>query len=81
MPEHTPKEKTYDVTICETLKRTVSVRASSSEEANEKVEDAWKDGVYVLDAEDFKEVHFTTLEQQRTQTSQKNRSEWIGGSR
>jgi len=81
LPEQDQRERAYDVTICETLKRTVSVRAKSADEAHAKVEDDWRDGVYVLDADDFKEVHFTTREQQRTQTSQKDRSERIGGSR
>jgi hypothetical protein len=63
--EHKPKEKTYDVTICETLKRTVQVRANSEGEAHEKVERGWKDGVHVLDADDFKEVHFTASERQK----------------
>ena len=54
------KSKHYDVTICETLKRTVSVRAASAEEAQRIVEQQWKDSVHVLDCEDFKDVHFTT---------------------
>ena len=51
----------YDVTICETLKRTVSVRAASAEEAQSLVEKQWKDGVHVLDSEDFKDVHFSAI--------------------
>jgi hypothetical protein len=62
---HRPKEKTYEVSICETLKRTVQVRANSADEAREKVEDAWKNGAHILDADDFKEVHFTACERQR----------------
>jgi hypothetical protein len=63
--EHKPKAKTYDVTICETLKRTVQVRANSESEAHDKVERSWKDGVHVLTADDFKEVHFTASERPR----------------
>jgi len=63
LPEQTQKERLYDVTICETLKRTVSVKAINADEAHEKVEGAWKEGVYVLDADDFKETHFTVSHQ------------------
>jgi hypothetical protein len=63
--EHKAKEKTYDVTICETLKRTVQVRANSADEAHDKVERGWKDGIHVLGADDFKEVHFTASKRQR----------------
>ena len=56
-------ERCYDVTITETLKRTVTVRAKSAEEAQSWVEQQWKDSVHVLDSEDFKDVHFTTTRQ------------------
>ncbi|MCD8195777.1 MAG: DUF3846 domain-containing protein [Lachnospiraceae bacterium] len=50
--------KEYDITIAETLKKTVTVEAENSEEAQEIVEDRWRDGEYVLDAESFSEVDY-----------------------
>jgi hypothetical protein len=64
-PGHDRKEKSYSVTITETLKRTVSVKANSVEEAQTRVEDGWKNELHVLGAEDFKEVHFTLAERQQ----------------
>lgn len=51
----------YDVRITETLSRVVKVRAESAVEAEETVEDLWKDGEWVLDADDFADVSFTAL--------------------
>ena len=45
--------KEYDVKIKETLERTVTVKASTREEAQEIVETGWKNSEYVLDSEDF----------------------------
>lgn len=45
--------KEYDVTITETLQRTVSVEAESQLDAEQKVTDAWDHQDYVLSAEDF----------------------------
>ena len=64
-PKHTRKERTYEVTIKETLMRTVKVKANSQEEARQKVEDGWKNEAHVLGADDFAEVHFTVSERQR----------------
>jgi hypothetical protein len=63
-PEHGRKPSTYNVTICETLKRTVRVRARSADEAHERVEREWKEGRHVLGAEDFKGVRFEAYERQ-----------------
>ena len=40
--------KEFDVTITETLERTVTVRANSQAEAEQRVTDDWNDSVYVL---------------------------------
>jgi len=45
--------KKYDVTITETLKRTVEVEAESQEQAEDIVADGWRDSKYVLGADDF----------------------------
>ncbi len=50
--------KEFDVTITETLKLTVSVEASSKEEAQQMVNDQWRAGDHVLDADNFVDVEF-----------------------
>lgn len=50
--------KEFDVTITETLKLTVSVEASSKEEAQQMVSDQWRAGDHILDADNFVEVEF-----------------------
>lgn len=50
--------KEFDVTITETLKLTVSVEASSKEEAEQMVNDQWSAGDHVLDADNFVDVEF-----------------------
>ena len=50
--------KEFDVTITETLKLTVSVEASSKEEAQQMVSDQWHAGDHILDADNFVEVEF-----------------------
>ncbi len=52
--------KEFDITIAETLKRTVTVEADSREAAEDMVEENWRNGEYVLDADDSKEVDFFT---------------------
>jgi hypothetical protein len=51
--------KAYDVDITEVSKRTVSIKADSAEEAHFLVEKGWKEGAYILDSDDFKEVDFS----------------------
>ena len=50
--------KEFDVTITETLRLTVSVEAASKEEAEQMVNDQWRAGDYVLDADNFVDVEF-----------------------
>lgn len=50
--------KEFDVTITETLKLTVSVEASSKEEAEQMENDQWRAGDHVLDADNFVDVEF-----------------------
>jgi hypothetical protein len=50
--------RSYDVDITEVLKRTVSIKADSAEKAHFLVEKGWKEGAYILDSDDFKEVDF-----------------------
>ena len=50
--------KEFDVTITETLRLTVSVEASSKEEAEQMVNDQWRAGDHVLDADNFVDVEF-----------------------
>lgn len=48
----------YDVRISETLEKTVTVEATSWEEAKAIAESAWKNGDYILDADNFTGVNF-----------------------
>lgn len=45
--------KTYDVTITETLKMTVPIKADNLAEAEQKAEDNWNASMYILDADNF----------------------------
>ena len=48
----------FEVTITETLQKTVTVEAKSREEAEEIVHERYKDSEYILDADHFKDVEF-----------------------
>lgn len=48
----------YDIAIRETMEMTVTVEAASREEDRRMVEERWKNGEYILDAESFKDVEF-----------------------
>lgn len=52
----------YNVTITETLKKTVTVEAESQEEAEQLVSDNWHNSEYILDADDFVGVEFESAE-------------------
>lgn len=52
--------KEYDVKITETLEKTVTIKAASREEAEEKVRQAYYDSEYILDYENFTGVEFGT---------------------
>ena len=56
------KEKTafieFEVTITETLEKTVTVMAKSQSEAEDIAEREWKDQAHILDADHFKGVGF-----------------------
>lgn len=51
--------KTYQVTITETLQKTVEVEANSRQEAERLVEEKWNDSEYILDADSFVGVDFS----------------------
>ena len=51
----------YNVTIVETLKKTVEVEAESPEEANQLVTDEWYSGEHILDADRFDGVEFESI--------------------
>ena len=55
-----PVIRRYNIVILEYLKRVVPVEAARWEEAQSKVEQAWKAGEYVLSADDFAGVSFNT---------------------
>lgn len=58
-------KKTFEVTITETLKLTVEVKANSREEAEQFVSDRWHDSEYILDADNFVGVDFEAEEVER----------------
>ena len=58
--------KTYEVTITETLQKTVEVEANSKEEAEELVERKWNDSEYILDADSFVGVDFSARSNERS---------------
>ena len=57
--------KDYDVTITETLEMTVTVNAASRMEAEQLVNERWKKGDYILDADHFTGVNFKARDQNR----------------
>ena len=48
----------FYVTITETLKMRLNVEAESMDEAIDKVQDGWRSGEYILDADYFEDVDF-----------------------
>ena len=50
----------YLVTITETLKKTVKVKANNEDKAQEIVEDIYQNVGIVLDYDDFDDVYFST---------------------
>lgn len=58
-------KKTFEVTITETLKLTVEVKANSREEAEQFVSDRWHDSEYILDADNFVGVEFEAEQVER----------------
>ena len=52
-------QKTFVVTITETLQMQVEVEAESQKDAERIVSDAWNKSEYILDAEHFKGVEFS----------------------
>ena len=57
--------KTFAITITETLALTVKVEAETREEAEAEVVEKYHNEDYILDAEHFKGVEFTTKELMR----------------
>ena len=58
--------KNYEVTITETLQKTVTVEANSREEAERQVEENWNDSEYILDADSFVGVDFAARTNERS---------------
>ncbi|RKJ03171.1 hypothetical protein D7X87_15155 [bacterium D16-54] len=51
----------YKVEIMETLRHVVEVEAGSQKMAEQIVNDRWKDGEYILDADNFAGVKFKAI--------------------
>jgi hypothetical protein len=63
------KLKTYEVTITEELKRTIEVQAANAAEARHIVKKQHHESEIILDASDFKDVHFSVYEPRTTNRS------------
>ena len=66
--------KEFDVTITEKLQTVVTVEAETAEEAKEMVNDQWRAGDHVLDAENFVDVDFE-VSKERELTQEKAQSD------
>ena len=55
--------KEYDVTITETLEKTVTVEAASKAEAEEMVRQQYYNSEYILDSENFTGVDFKLVDE------------------
>ena len=55
--------KEYKVQIMETLIMTVTVEAKNAAHARDIVEKKWNDSEYILDANHFQGVDFTTIKE------------------
>mgnify|MGYP002071086693 CR=1 FL=1 len=51
----------FKVTIIETLEMTVEVESENQEQAEQIVADRWKNGGYILDADNFADVKFEAV--------------------
>ena len=58
--------KTYEVTITETLQKTVTVEDDSREETERQVEENWNNSKYILDADSFVGVDFAVRTNERS---------------
>ena len=61
--------KEFEVTLTETLERTITIKAENKEKAQQIVEEQWKAEKYVLGADDFVGVQFH-VEDERLQENQ-----------
>lgn len=62
--------KEYDISIVETLEKTVTVKAASQEEAEEKVRQQYFNSEFILDSDNFKEVDFKTKDERKINLDQ-----------
>ena len=66
--------KAFDVTITETLQAVVTVEAESAEEAMRMVNDQWRAGDHILDAENFVDVDFEADAGRELEAAQEQKS-------
>ncbi len=60
--ENQPQEKEFSIIIRETLETQVTVEAENEEAALREVEHRWKNGEYILDADNFQGVDFRMVD-------------------
>ncbi|WP_329886570.1 DpnD/PcfM family protein [Pseudoramibacter faecis] len=58
--------KEYEVTITETLKKTVTVEAESEQDARDLVDTQWRNSEHILDADYFQGVEFSARPKRRS---------------
>lgn len=63
--------KEFDISITETLEKTVTVEAATRQEAEEKVKQSYYNSEYILDSENFTGVQFDTQDEREIQQEQK----------
>ena len=63
--------KEFNVTITETLQKSITVEATSKDEALQMVEDMWHDGDIILDPDDFLDVNYSADEGREINRSDK----------
>ena len=62
--------KEYDISIVETLEKTVTVKADSKDAAEEMVRQQYYNSEHILDADNFKEVDFKTQDEREINLDQ-----------
>ena len=62
--------KEYDISIVETLEKTVTVKADSKEAAEEMVREQYYNSEHILDADNFKEVDFKLTDEREINLDQ-----------
>lgn len=69
---------TFKVTITETLQQTVTVEATSRDEAEQMVSDQWRNSDHILDADNYVEVEFAAILADEQKATKMAHKDWCG---